>query len=432
VVFGTTILGSNPSAPANDMFLINNIRKFLFPFYKEKEIKEIFQLLNFDKKNNAMLVGGCVRNFLENKKVEDIDIATIYTPEEIIKKFSQTNFKVIKTGLDHGTITLVKDGKTFEITSLREDISTDGRHAKVSFTKDWVKDSERRDFTINAIYLDQKGKIFDPQGGLKDLKNKKIKFIGDPENRIKEDYLRILRFLRFSIQYEDNNKDDQTFKIIKKNLNGILKLSKERIFVELNKIMNLDNVRKIFLNKEFNEIFTIIFPEFRYLDRFKYLNEEVFRKFIKFEKKLLYALLLIDETDNHAYFAHKYKISNNLREYLNFLSIQFNKIKKNKNYFIKDLKKNIFYHGKTQIISLSKFYFISNPKKNYEKLENIIKTINSTNIPDFPISGKYLLEKGFQSGRKVGEILKKVEKEWVDNDFNLNDKEIKNLINKYI
>ena len=196
--------------------------------------------------------------------------------------------------------------------------------------------------------------------------------------------------------------------------------------------MNLDNVRKIFLNKEFNEIFTIIFPEFRYLDRFKYLNEEVFRKFIKFEKKLLYALLLIDETDNHAYFAHKYKISNNLREYLNFLSIQFNKIKKNKNYFIKDLKKNIFYHGKTQIISLSKFYFISNPKKNYEKLENIIKTINSTNIPDFPISGKYLLEKGFQSGRKVGEILKKVEKEWVDNDFNLNDKEIKNLINKYI
>ena len=87
---------------------------------------------------------------------------------------------------------------------------------------------------------------------------------------------------------------------------------------------------------------------------------------------------------------------------------------------------------KYQIISLSKFYFISNPKKNYEKLENIIKTINSTNIPDFPISGKYLLEKGFQSGRKVGEILKKVEKEWVDNDFNLNDKEIKNLINKHI
>ena len=159
------------------MLLINNIRKILFPFYKKKKLKEVFQILNSDNKSNAMLVGGCVRNFLNNEKVGDIDLATIFTPGEVIKKFSKSNFKIIKSGIDHGTVTLSKDGKNFEITTLREDISTDGRHAKVSFTKDWKKDSERRDFTINAIYLDQYGKIFDPQNGAQDLKEKKIKFI---------------------------------------------------------------------------------------------------------------------------------------------------------------------------------------------------------------------------------------------------------------
>ncbi len=120
-----------------------------------------------------MLVGGCVRNFLNNQKIYDIDIATIFTPDEIVDKFSSSDYKIIKTGIEHGTITLSKEGKNFEITTLRKDITTDGRHAKVSYSTDWEVDSERRDFTINAIYLDQRGKIFDPQNGKKDLKDKK-------------------------------------------------------------------------------------------------------------------------------------------------------------------------------------------------------------------------------------------------------------------
>ena len=431
MVFGTTILGSNPSAPANNMFLINNIKKILFPFYKEKKIKEIFQILNSDKKNNAMLVGGCVRNFLNNERIGDIDIATIFTPEEIVKKFSNTDFRIIKSGIDHGTITLSKDSKNFEITTLREDVATDGRHAKVSFTKDWKTDSERRDFTINSIYLDQNGKIFDPQNGVQNLKEKKIKFIGDPQKRIEEDYLRILRFLRFSIQYKDFDKDDQTFKIIQKNLNGIIKLSKERIFSELIKIISLDNIKDIFSRKEFYEIFKVIFPELKYSDKLKGMNQEVYKKFIQSEKNLLLALLLVDDTDNHIYFAHKYKVSSYLKEYLIFFHQYFYEAKKNKNFFGKDLKKNIFYHGKNKTASLAKFYFISYSKKNYANLVNILKKIESTNIPEFPITGKYLLEQGLQSGRKVGEILKKIEKKWIENDFNLEDEELKNLIKKY-
>ena len=431
MVFGTTILGSNPSAPANDMLLINNIKKILFPFYKEKKIKEIFQILNIDKKTNAMLVGGCVRNFLNNERIGDIDIATTFTPEEVVKKFSSTGFKVIKTGIDHGTITVSKNGKNFEITTLREDVNTDGRHAEVSFTKDWKKDSERRDFTVNAIYLDQNGKIFDPQNGVQNLKEKKIKFIGDPQKRIEEDYLRILRFLRFSIQFKDLDTDDQTFKIIQKNLNGIIKISKERIFTELIKILSLENIKDIFSKREFYEIFKVIFPELKYSDKIKGMNSEIYKKFIQSEKNLLLALLLVDNSDNHIYFSHKYKISTHLKEYLVFFHQYFYEAKKNKNFFEKDLKKNIFYHGKSKIVSLAKFYFISHPKKNYANLVNILKKIELINIPEFPITGKYLLEQGLKSGREMGEILKKIEQKWIENDFNLGDEELKNLIKKY-
>ena len=112
-----------------------------------------------------MLVGGCVRNYLNNEQIGDIDLATTLKPGEVIKKLANSNFKVLKTGIDHGTLTLQQDKEIFEITTLREDVSSDGRHAKVSFTDSWEKDSNRRDFTINAIYLDQNGKIFDPHNG---------------------------------------------------------------------------------------------------------------------------------------------------------------------------------------------------------------------------------------------------------------------------
>ncbi len=144
---------------------ISSIKKILFPFYKEQKIKEIFKILNKNN-NNAMLVGGCVRNYLSKKEIVDIDIATVFSPGEIVKKFSNSGFTLVKTGISHGTIILCKDGKNFEITTLREDISTDGRHAKVLFTNDWEKDSARRDFTFNAIYLDQNGKFLDPQNGI--------------------------------------------------------------------------------------------------------------------------------------------------------------------------------------------------------------------------------------------------------------------------
>ena len=133
-----------------------------------------------------------------------------------------SNFKVINTGLDHGSVTVVLDATKFELTTLRKDIKTDGRHAKIETIDDWKEDSKRRDFTINAIYLNKRGKLFDPQQGINDLNNNIVKFIGDPQTRIEEDFLRILRFLRFSIQY-NSSVELSTIQALKLKLNGIKK-----------------------------------------------------------------------------------------------------------------------------------------------------------------------------------------------------------------
>ena len=163
---------------------IKTIRRNLFPFYKDKKIKFVFKILQegFTKDTVvARFVGGCVRKHLTNDIIDDIDIATILSTEEIKEKFKNTDFKIIDTGIKHGTVTLVLDKLKLEITTLRKDVQTDGRHAEVEYINNWKLDSERRDFTINAIYLDINGNIFDPQMGTIDLKNNNVKFIGDPQ-----------------------------------------------------------------------------------------------------------------------------------------------------------------------------------------------------------------------------------------------------------
>ena len=149
-----------------------------------KEAQVIFSHLDeTGTETKARFVGGCVRKHLSNEKIDDIDIATILGSTEIKEKFNNTNFKVVDTGLKHGTVTLVSESFKLELTTLRKDIKTDGRHAEVEYIDNWQQDSERRDFTINSIYLDIKGKIFDPQNGTIDLKNNIVKFINSDKKR---------------------------------------------------------------------------------------------------------------------------------------------------------------------------------------------------------------------------------------------------------
>ena len=384
------------------------------------------------KKNQAMFVGGCVRKYILDEKIDDIDIATTLTPDEIIKRFENTNVKVKKTGIEHGTLTLVFENQKFEITTLREDVSTDGRHANVEFTENWKEDSKRRDFTINAIYLDQKGKIFDPQLGTEDLKKNKVKFIGDPEKRIKEDYLRILRFLRFSIQHCSFDINSQTQKAIKLNLNGITKLSKERVYSELEKIIKLKNFYDLFNNKFLLDIFKLVFPEFIHLDRIKKLKKLYNFKDIAIDKDVILASMLLDFSKNHEYFFHKYNVSNEIKNNLNLYSNLLNEIKSNKDFFLKDLKKNIFFYGREPIRKIFFIHNIVNKKTFGSKTKEMLYKIDQVLIPKFPVTGNDLLKQGVQSGRKVGEILEKIEKKWIENNFKINDEDIKILVKKNI
>jgi len=193
--------------------------------------------------HNAYLVGGCIRNSILNIPVTDIDISTDATPQQTVDLFNRENFKVAPTGFSHGTVTVTSEGIPYQITTMRSDQNTDGRHADVVFSDDIKKDAERRDFTINALYADSTGKIINPIGGLEDFNPLAIKFIGDPNNRIQEDYLRILRFFRFHAQFSElvTHFDKVALDAIKKNQDGLKKLSKERIWSELKKILSTSN-----------------------------------------------------------------------------------------------------------------------------------------------------------------------------------------------
>jgi tRNA nucleotidyltransferase/poly(A) polymerase len=370
-----------------------------------------------------MFVGGCVRKFLNNEIIDDIDIATIFSPEELKEKFKGSEFNIIDTGIEHGSVTAIFNSHKFEITTLREDIKTDGRHAEILFTDSWKRDSERRDFTINAIYMDSKGRIYDPQNGKEDLKNYKIIFIGDPAARIEEDYLRIIRYIRFCVQYNIKYSDDKIINAIELNLNGIKNLSKERILSELNKIFNLKNINILLENEKIKNIFLLIFPEFKYLKRLKKYN------FFQ-NPELIFSVLLIDEKDNYEYFCHKYKVSNKLKKNLEFIAINYIKFKKEKNFLKKDFKKNIYNLGKKKIKLLIKFIYCGELNFSAKLLDSLLNEVDKIELPSLPFNGQYLKEQGLTEGKEIGFVLKKLEKEWLERDFNLKAEEAISIVNK--
>ena len=407
---------------------INKIKRNLFPFYKDKELKFVFNKIQEGSSADtvtARFVGGCVRKYLSNDKIDDIDIATTLSAKEIKEKFKNTKFNVVETGIKHGTVTLVTDKFNLEITTLRKDVETDGRHAEVEYIDDWQLDSERRDFTINAIYLDINGKIFDPQMGTVDLKNNNVKFIGDPQKRIEEDYLRIIRFLRFKIMY-DSKVELSTINAIKQNLDGIKKISKERILIELYKILDLKNFINLNDSTHLKEIFSLIFPEFENLKRLERLAKIC--DYTQVNRELLLAVLLIDEKNNHEYFTHKYNVSNNIKENLHMLAKNLILIKGNKDFFKKDLEKNIFLNDKNHLINLNILNFVINEKIKLKDFSDTLKKILQSKKQKFPIDGKYLMDNGMKQGSQMGKVLKKIEEEWIKNNFKISEDQMKEII----
>ena len=401
------------------------------PLENIKEAKIIFSYLNDVGKESAVrFVGGCVRKSICGENIDDIDLATLCEPDEVKKRLSREGINVLDTGISHGTVTAIINKKKFEITTLRKDISTDGRHANVEFTANWEEDASRRDFTINAIYADIDGRIFDPLNGISDLRNGKIKFIGSPEERIKEDYLRILRYFRFFTQYSKTDYDQNIVRIIKKNINGLNKISNERIYDELNKILTLKNVYNLFFNSTSKEIFLNIFPQFKYLERLKIIDGLDTKLRNKFDHPLVLAALILDETSNYEDFCLKYKMSNNIKNRFRNISLNFEILKKKKFFTEENIKKLIYLSNKEYVRDLLLFSVCMNSKIKTLNIEQLINYINTCEIPKFPISGDYLKKHGYETGKILGKKLKSLEEKWIENNFIIEEKMIDKSLGK--
>ncbi|MDZ4362775.1 CCA tRNA nucleotidyltransferase, partial [Brevundimonas sp.] len=217
----------------------------------------------------ARFVGGCVRNALIERPVDDIDIATRLLPQDVMAALAEAGLRAVPTGLAHGTVTAVSGGKGFEITTLRRDVSTDGRNATVAFTDDWAEDAARRDFRLNALYADADGTVFDPTGqGVADALAGRIVFVGDPHTRIREDYLRILRFFRFMAWYGRGQPDAAALTACADLASGMGRLSVERVSKELLKLLAApDPVASVQAMAQAG-VLAVILPEARLDDRF--------------------------------------------------------------------------------------------------------------------------------------------------------------------
>jgi poly(A) polymerase len=202
----------------------------------DRALGRIFAALDHGE-DETRIVGGAVRDALLDRPVHEIDLATTLPPETIVARAQAAGLRCIPTGFSHGTVTLIVEGRPFEVTSLREDVETDGRRAKVRFGRDFATDASRRDFTMNALFLGEDGRLHDYVGGLADIAARKVRFIGDPARRIREDYLRILRFFRFSAAYGEGALDPAGLLAAIRERDGLARLSKERIHAELRKLL---------------------------------------------------------------------------------------------------------------------------------------------------------------------------------------------------
>ncbi len=403
-----------------------NIKKINF----NTDVGKIFSAISeYSEKSEVRYVGGCIRKILNNEEVDDIDLATNLKPDEIINALKNNQINYYETGIDHGTITANINGKDFEITSLRKDVSTDGRHANVEFSESWHEDACRRDFTINSIYSDLDGNLYDPFNGKVDLEKKIIKFIGDAEKRIKEDYLRILRYIRFSLNYSNLTHQDSVKKIIKQNISGISKISSERLLSELKKIFNSNGILKLHSDKFSLEIIQIIFPQLKNINILKKLNRYVENHNFQKDFILLIAILIIDDTDNCEYFLYKFKISNEDKKRIMFIKNFYSKPLEKFFLSEKNLWKVLYNDGKKSLMDLINFSILRSKKDDDKKLIKLKDFFNNQSPPIFPIKARELIGKyNLKEGRELGQKLRQIENLWIENDFKIQQKDIEKIV----
>lgn len=387
---------------------------------QNEDLQHVLHVLNAeDKSLKALIVGGAVRNALLGFPIKDIDIATAHTPQHVMEICEKTGLKTFPTGLQHGTVTVVYKGQNYEVTTLRRDEETNGRHAKVAFTNNWAEDAARRDFTMNALYLDGKGHIYDFLGGcLDDAQAAQLRFVGDPEKRIEEDALRILRYFRFWSYYAKGVPDRNAIIACVKKRYLIKGLSKERITAELTKILIAPKALETLLLMADNHICNDIVGN----DLRNYINilNDIFNLQSELNVEDAYARLSfiykLQDLD-YAGLGQKLILSNAEKKFFKNLMAALN----NKDAVIrrKKLRFMIFDKGR----AVAQQFLIFN-HKNCPDFQNLWTLAQHFEIPECPVSGDDLKANGYEEGKEMGQALKALKQKWIDSDFALTREEL--------
>ena len=408
---------------------LNYISHSLINLTKQTPAKKIFEALNtYNDTSEVRYVGGCVRKVIKKEVIDDIDLATNLKPIEVCDALKKKNINFYETGLEHGTITAIIDEHKYEITTLRKDVTTDGRHANVEFSMDWKEDAARRDFSINSVYSDKEGNLFDPYDGKKDIENGNINFIGDAEDRIKEDYLRILRYIRFFLNYSKQAHNPEIIKVIKKNIEGISKLSSERLIDELKKLTKSNGFIKIFKDGISLEILEIIFPQLKNLKNLKKLNSYALKNLSEIDFIFLLSLMIVDNTDNVDYFIYKFNISNKDQKRLKVIDSFYKENVSIKDFTEKNFNKIFYFNGRQTALDIINFKLFTS-KVVDKKLLKLAEIYKNKIIPTLPIGANILMSKyKIPEGKLLGIKLKLIEETWVQNSFQISEKQIQKII----
>ncbi len=385
------------------------------PWLKAAETQKLIATLEAARAGGSRFVGGCVRNTLMSREVDDIDVATQLTPDEVVSVCKQAGFAAHPTGIEHGTVTIVVNHRPFEVTTLRRDVSTDGRRATVAFTESWEEDAARRDFRMNALYADAQGKVHDPTGGgLDDVRAGRIIFIGDAHTRIKEDYLRILRFFRFNAWYARGPLDPSGLSACADLVAGLDTLSAERVWKETKKLLGASDPRAAWEGMSAIEARARALPELSNEARLDALCTIEADLMLHVDPMARVAAALTDQESAKA-FARRLKLSNEERDRL--VAALGDDVKITSYMSLREMRRAIYKLGNEVFRDRVMLAWAKAGGEKAQQWRALVAHGQMWTPPKLPLSGDEVMGAGVPAGPKVGVILREVEDWWIDADF---------------
>lgn len=382
----------------------------------DPKTRSVMSALNSMQDDCARFVGGCVRNALIDEPVSDIDIATQLKPDGTLAALDRAGIRAVPTGIEHGTITAVVDGTPFEITSLRRDVETDGRRAVVAFTTSWDEDAQRRDFNMNALYADADGVLFDPTGqGLSDLAERRVAFIGDAEQRLREDHLRNLRFFRFSAWY-GSGLDPVGLAACRAQREGLGQIAAERIWTEIHKLLSATSPWATVKSMFEAGVMEVVMPHAAWTERAEGSVHLEMRRDVKIDAMQRLMALLEQAPDTAATVAERLRLSGKERSRLVdwakspwFAPEEFDEL---------SLCKSLYTVAQETGVDcvLSDWSRNVHDGRDHD-WQRALELARIWTRPTFPLTGKDLVKAGFKPGPELGELLSSLEARWVESGF---------------